>query len=387
MANISIFFVFLTFIHAIFSLEFSNNELLNSLPILDISPLLKASVDNFCEETKEFNSKIHEAAQKIGFFYIKNHHISSDLISNLESVAREFFSLPLEEKLEISMSKGGKAWRGYFPVGDEYTSGIPDSKEGLYFGTELTDEDPRPLHGPNQFPPNKLGDLMKNNVLEYMIKLKHIGKLLMNSIACNFQVRDKEFLDQFNSPTELFRIFGYPPHSIEQHDQRSFGVGQHTDYGYLTILYQDQSGGLQVKNPLVEDEWLEVPPIPDTFVVNLGDALEYFTRGLYRATLHRVKQRRNESNLRISMPYFFDPSYDSVMASIISEEDYINFINENKKLDGIQSKLSHNIEERNKLRWDNMDPQLFKGTYGQYLKRKISKVFPSLFEREIKSEL
>jgi isopenicillin N synthase-like dioxygenase len=108
------------------------------LPVIDISPLLiNDSNDSNQQETA---SQIHQACRDWGFFYIKNHGVPMKLQGELIELSRAFFSQPLETKMQIAMSKGGRAWRGYFPVGNELTSGKPDGKEGLYFGTEINND-------------------------------------------------------------------------------------------------------------------------------------------------------------------------------------------------------------------------------------------------------
>src|SRR5262249_29867941 len=98
------------------------------------------------------------ACRERGFFYVTGHGVPAGLLDQLADAGAEFFALPVADKLEIAMERGGRAWRGYFPVGAELTSGRPDLKEGLYFGAELPDDDPRggarlPLHRPHPFPP------------------------------------------------------------------------------------------------------------------------------------------------------------------------------------------------------------------------------------------
>jgi isopenicillin N synthase-like dioxygenase len=344
------------------------------LPVVDISLLRSTPEDaHFCEKVAPVANAVSEASQDIGFFYIRNHGVSEELTNSLINVAKEFFDLPAEVKYQIAMNTGGKAWRGYFGVGDEVTSGIPDQKEGIYYGTELNNSDPRPMHGANLWPEGDLGDRLKPTVLEYMSEMKQLGRLLMKAITCSLDIREPHFLDQFDNPTELFRIFHYPPHDAQKFSDLSMGVGEHTDYGYLTILKQDPAGGLQVRSLQNAGEWLEAPPLPGTFVVNLGDALEHNTQGLFRATPHRVLQRLNAENGRISMPYFFDPSFDAEMKSMVP------FFGKEVIVPDEET------ERRVAARWDKLDPTLFQGTYGNYLLKKVSRAFPALFAEQIQS--
>lgn len=248
--------------------------------------------------------------------------------------------MSLEEKNRIHMSNGGKAWRGFFAVGEELTKGLADEKEGIYFGTEETENEESkglPLHGRNLWPDGELGETMRETVTTYMSLMRQLGHVLMKAIACELKLDDNSFLDNFREPTELFRIFNYPPHN-ESYGTSSLGVGEHTDYGFLTILRQDSRvSGLQVKTLQQQQEWIDAGPIDNTFVINLGDSLEFFTNGLFKATPHRVTQRTNTTLNRLSFPYFFDPNFHATMR-----------LNDSK-------------------------------TYGEYLVQKVSRVFPQLW--------
>ena len=374
----------------------------NFIPVVNIESLRTASHLNFCEQTVETSKQIFTAAVEKGFFYISNHGVEESLLSSLDDISKEFFARPVEEKRMIDMKSGGKAWRGFFAVGDEVTSGIPDQKEGIYFGTELSSGDDRPLHGINQWPQGASGERMKEVVLTYMGEMKTLGQLLMRAISCSLNVTDQSFTSQFENPTELFRIFNYPPHN-EVFGERALGVGEHTDYGYLTLLKQDSSGGLQVKDTRA-NVWVDADPIPGTFVVNLGDALEHATWGLLKATPHRVKQRINAQTDRLSMPYFFDPCFDCEMQHIIPEsfarsasitigtdmggdlETTGTSNSANRVVMEVDSDGSPSSEMPDGglyTRWDGADPTMFTGTYGSYLLRKVSRAFPALFAQHI----
>src|SRR5207248_1170222 len=118
--------------------------------------------------------RIGQACRASGFFYVIGHSVDQELQTQLQRLSREFFAQDIEAKMQIPMSLGGRAWRGYFRVGDELTSGKPDQKEGLYFGAELHADHPlvragTPLHGPNLFPAEPAG--LRETVLAYMAAL------------------------------------------------------------------------------------------------------------------------------------------------------------------------------------------------------------------------
>ena len=167
------------------------------------------------------------------------------------------------------MELGGRAWRGYFPVGDELTSGKPDLKEGIYFGSELTADHPKvkaklPMHGSNLFPDNPTE--LATTVLNYIEAMTKLGKQLMIGLSLSLGLEADYFNQNYTSdPLTLFRIFNYPNRDASAIKNELWGVGEHTDYGVLTILKQDDTGGLQVKT---KNGWIDAPPVPNTFVCN-----------------------------------------------------------------------------------------------------------------------
>jgi len=325
-----------------------------SLPVIDIASLFSGTAS----QRASVAGAIGNACRDSGFFYVIGHGIDPALLAELDHTSRIFFALSDEEKTEIAMARGGRAWRGYFPVGGELTSGKPDQKEGLYFGTELGPDDPRvrrglPLHGANLFParPKQL----RNVVLDYIAACTKTAHAVMEGIALSLGLNADYFYRHYTyDPTILFRIFHYP--SIE-YSSPDWGVGEHTDYGLLTLLAQDDRGGLQVKTP---GGWIEAPPIPGTLVCNIGDMLDRLTGGLYRSTPHRAKNVSGKG--RLSFPFFFDPAFDAVVRPLPERACVI-------------------VDDR-EARWDRQSVHGFSGTYGDYLLNKVSHVFPEL-RREV----
>jgi isopenicillin N synthase-like dioxygenase len=303
-------------------------------------------------------AQVDWAASEFGFFYVVGHGVETAVIESLLRLSRTFFDQTAEAKHRVHMSRGGRAWRGYFPVGGELTSGRPDLKEGLYFGEELAEDDERvrsgkPLHGRNVFP--ELPGF-REAVLDYMSALTGLGHRLMTSIGRGLRLGDNYFVDRYTGdPTTLFRIFNYP--SATAADAR--GVGEHTDYGLLTLLYQDEVGGLQVKHGA---GWIDVPFVPGSFVVNVGDMLERLTSGRYTSALHRVINVSGSP--RISMPFFFDPRFDAELHAI----------------PGVGPAF---VRRELIDRWDGIDLRDVRGTYGDYLVGKVSKVFPELGRNQL----
>ena len=322
----------------------------SGIPLVDVGPLL-ARTDPARERVAR---AIDEACRSVGFFGITGHGIDPALQERLDANARRFFELPAEDKEQIAMRRAGAAWRGWFPVGGELTSGRPDRKEGIYFGVEHPADHPRvrsgtPLHGANQFPAAPAD--LRRAVLDWLHAMHTVADAVLAGIALGLGLPADWFEDHVTTdPTVLFRIFHYPPADEARPDQ--WGVGEHTDYGLLTLLAQDRHGGLQVRS--IEGSWVDVEPRPGTIVCNIGDMLERLTAGRYRSTPHRVRNTTGES--RLSFPYFFDPSWDATVPTLPFEAGWSS-----------------------SERWDGADVLAWDGRYGDYLVAKVAKVFPELF--------
>src|SRR3984885_5543750 len=272
-----------------------------ALPVIDVGPLTGPAP---ASARAGVAGQIQAACRERGFFYVTGHGVPAGLLDQLAAASAEFFALPLADKLEIAMERGGRAWRGFFPVGAELTSGRPDLKEGLFFGVELAVDDPRvragvPLHGGNLFPRQvpRLGPL----VLAYLDALTHLGQTVLRGVALSLGLDAGYFAEGYTAdPTILFRVFHYPPSPPQTQD---WGVGEHTDYGLLTLLAQDDSGGLQIAVPAGNgQDWIGAPPLPGTLVCNIGDMLDRLTGGWYRSTPHRVRNLSGHG--RLSFPFF-----------------------------------------------------------------------------------
>ena len=333
----------------------------STLPVIDVAPLLQLAD---VSQRQRVGDRIGEACRTHGFFHIEGHGIDDALQAALREASRAFFALPQAEKMRIQMLHGGRAWRGYFPVGGELTSGRADLKEGLYLGTELAPDDPRvragwPLHGANLWPgyPPEL----RRAVLDYMAAAIRTAHAVLTGVALSLGLEEAWFQRHYTAdPTVLFRVFRYPPQAV---GQREWGVGEHTDYGLLTLLLQDEVSGLQVRTP---EGWLDAPPIPGTLVCNIGDMLDRLTGGLYRSTPHRVLNDGGRE--RFSFPLFFDPDF-SARVTPLPQHAHIDATQ-------VAADRSH--------RWDGTSVLApFDGTYGDYLLGKVGKVFPQLLEKVV----
>ncbi len=334
------------------------------LPLIDMAPLFdRRDLAGRSAVARE----IETACRSSGFFYVTGHGVPETTLERLEAASRAFFALPRAAKMEIAMAKGGAAWRGFFPVGGELTSGRPDIKEGLYFGSELAPDHPRvkdgwPLHGANLWPA-QVPELCAA-VGDYMAATTRAAHHLIEGVALSLGLEADYFDRHYTAePTILFRIFHYPaaPCGAEaEAREEPWGVGEHTDYGLLTLLAQDRNGGLQVKTPR---GWIDAPPLPATLVCNIGDMLDRLTGGWFRSTPHRVRNLSGRG--RLSFPLFFDPDFAAEM----------------QPLPQPSSAAEQTLDQPAETRWDGADLQAFEGTYGDYLLGKVAKVFPGLSGR------
>ncbi|MFT3956082.1 MAG: 2-oxoglutarate and iron-dependent oxygenase domain-containing protein [Piscinibacter sp.] len=332
-----------------------------SLPVIDVGALRQP--DAGAEQRLAVARELDAAARRFGFFYAVNHGVDAALLQRLEMLSRNFFAQDEADKLRIPMAAGGRAWRGYFPLGGELTSNRPDWKEGLYLGSELGPEHPRVragviLHGANLWPPI---EGFRETVLAYIDALTALGHALMRGLALGLAIEEDWFERHGTAdPLILLRLFNYPSRPVPPGGAARWGVGEHTDYGLLTLLWQDGVGGLQVKagrdGGAGESEWIDAPPRPGSFVVNVGDMLDRMTGGRYRSVPHRVAINTSGTD-RLSIPFFFDPDFDTRVQPVPG---------------------SGPGRDDSGRRWDGANLQAFEGSYGDYVTAKVGKVFPDL---------
>ena len=293
---------------------------------------------------------IDRACRTTGFFALAGHGIPTSLRTELLAAARSLFALSPERKRAVALAHGGTAWRGWFALGDELTSGVPDLKEGFYVGRELASS-PLALHGPNIWPPEV--PELQSTVTAWMEAMEELGQRTLAAMATGLGLDEHWFRSGITAdPTVLFRIFRYPPHPDGAADR--WGVGEHSDYGLLTLLAHDGTPGLEVN---VRGTWVDVVPDPALIVCNLGDMLDRLTLGRYRSTAHRVRNAAGHD--RISLPFFLDPSWDAVVEPLPLDDGW-------------------EAPSERSQRWDRADLTTIDGPYGEWLLAKVRQVFPQL---------
>jgi isopenicillin N synthase-like dioxygenase len=253
--------------------------------------------------------EIHKACRDTGFFYIANHGVPHPLMDAQLEWARRFFGLPAEVKLQVAMSKS-KCMRGFEPAGKQALDADtpPDLRERFYVGVDLGPHHPYvrqgvPNHGPNQWPDGLPGFREQNEL--YFSTLLALGRRLMGMIALSLELEETFFDAMVAEPFALMCLNHYPPQPVAA-PAGQLGAGAHTDWGGVTLLLQDELGGLEVRN--VSGEWVRADPVPGTFVVNLGDMIQRWTNDLYISNMHRVLNRQRARS-RLSVALFFNPDY------------------------------------------------------------------------------
>ncbi|GGN61314.1 2-oxobutyrate oxidase [Streptomyces albiflavescens] len=275
------------------------------LPIIDLS-----AADRGPQARALLHTQLHSAAHDVGFFQLVGHGVTEAETGALLRAMHRFFALPEADRLAID-NVNSPHFRGYTRTGDELTGGSRDWRDQLDIGAERAARTPGPgepaywwLEGPNQWP-DALPEL-RVAALAWIDRLSAVAARLL-----------RELLVAIGAPGDFYEpVFGqrahphlklvrYPGSAGDGGDQ---GVGAHKDYGFLTLLLQDQVGGLQVQRE--DGLFHDVPPLPGAFVVNLGELLEVATNGYLIATNHRVVSPAGATE-RFSVPFFYNPRLDA----------------------------------------------------------------------------
>ncbi|MEV0987375.1 2-oxoglutarate and iron-dependent oxygenase domain-containing protein [Streptomyces sp. NPDC049949] len=282
-----------------------------ALPVIDLS-----QADDPAQRA-DFLKKLHAVARDTGFLYLTGHGITESETARILELTKAFFALPEADRLAVS-NLNSPHFRGYTRIGHELTGGASDWRDQLDVGAErpapeLGPDDPAFLwlEGPNQWP-QALPEL-RPVVLEWQARLAAVAhrllRELLTAIGAPSDFFDEAFADRPHLHTKLIRYPGSAPSGAGQ------GVGAHKDYGFLTLLLQDGVGGLQVRQG---DGFLDIPPLPGAFVVNLGELLEIATEGYLVATDHRVVSPPGAVE-RYSVPFFYNPRLDAVIETVPGE--------------------------------------------------------------------
>ncbi|MDB5606003.1 MAG: oxidoreductase [Bradyrhizobium sp.] len=279
----------------------------SSLPIIDIGGLSSGSLT----DRKAVAERLCAACLDNGFFYIANHGVSAALIDALFDETKRFFDSPAAVKSAVDKSLSF-CQRGFEPMRAQTleVGAPPDLKESFYIGPELSLDDPRVVarrfnHGPNNLWPAGMPNFRP--VTEtYFSTMLGLSRKLMRGLALALQLDEDYFAVYCSNPHATLRLLHYPPQPANAAPGEK-GAGAHSDFGGLTLLLQDEVGGLQVQGK-TKSEWIHATPIPGTFVVNLGDMIARWTNDRFRSTVHRVVNASGRE--RYSVPFFFSGNPD-----------------------------------------------------------------------------
>ncbi|KAL5984861.1 hypothetical protein ACLOJK_038697 [Asimina triloba] len=285
------------------------------IPLIDLSPLNSSSPDGL----HGLIAEVGAACRDWGFFQVINHGIPSDLHRRIESETKKFFHLPLETKRRVLRSEVNPL--GFYDT--EQTKNVRDWKEVFDFVLyDLTvippsePDDPLQQELKNQWPAFQTE--LREAAMEFAQGAEELSFKLLELVSLSLGLPAKQLNSFFKEQTSLIRLNHYPP--CPKPDL-TLGVGRHTDSGVLTVLAQDDVGGLEVKRRR-DGEWIRVRPIPDSFIINVGDIIQVWSNDRYESPEHRV--RVNSEKERFSTPFFFNPAHYTMVKPIeelVSEEN------------------------------------------------------------------
>ena len=295
----------------------------NYIPTIDISLIYKYGLDN--KKSLKILKEIEQACTKVGFFQIIGHGIRQSDIKKITKVGNLFFNLKNEKKFKLAPRKWNKKnknlYRGYFP------NNI-NGKEGLDIGDlKITKAYSKKIN-------NKYIEFIELNkcfkrksikiLSNYFDNIFKLSELLFKGIIKLYgkdPIISKIAFSRYKTLSTL-RFNFYPnqnkPVEISRQDGVALGCETHVDSGIFTVLYQDKTGGLQVQNRK-NKKWYNVPFNNKALVVNTGRAMEFLSKGKYKATNHRVLWNKKK---RMSIPFFFEPSFDFIMNKSFLSESY-----------------------------------------------------------------
>jgi len=258
---------------------------------------------------------------------VTGHGLPDSAISGALAAAQNFFALPESTKLELDIHKS-KNFKGYTALLGENTN--PENRGDLHEGFDIGWEDPNsgsvrsssedgPMAGENVWPDDELLPGFRRAVLDYYHAAVHLGQYLFPLFALALDLPEDFFADKTTNPAAIMRLLYYPPQKGIV-DDRTIGIGAHTDYECFTILWQqDGVDALQVLN--TAGKWITAVPIPGSLVVNLGDQFARWTNDVFRSTVHRAINRSGV--VRYSIPLFFGTDYNvplEVLPSCVSDD-------------------------------------------------------------------
>jgi isopenicillin N synthase-like dioxygenase len=285
----------------------SRAEAMNSIPVIDIGPLVEGSP----EAARATAKALGDACRDFGFFYVSGHRVPPDLIARVFAMSAGLFAAPAAIREAASFSGPGGN-RGYIRLGGETLDpGKPaDVKEAFNIGLELAPDDPELRAGAPFRAANLWPDMpgFRDTMLDYFNRVWQLGRDLHRGFALDLGLEPDFFETRLDRPNATLRLLHYPPVEAPLPDGQ-LGAGVHTDYGNVTLLATDSVGGLMVQDR--SGRWLDAPVRSDAFICNIGDCLMRWSNDVYVSTPHKVVSPKGLD--RYSVAFFLDPNPDAVV--------------------------------------------------------------------------
>lgn len=270
------------------------------IPIID----LQTFVNGDESERQAVVDRVYQACHEIGFLYIKNSGISSHLIQQLFLQSQHFFNLPFETKTQI-------AW-----LDESHNSGyVGIERERLNPSQPGDLKEALNLNLPSITQNSEFSNEFRNCVLNFWEACVQVTDTILQTFALALQIPEDFFIANHNAQAHTLRLLHYPPlHQTPKQGQ--VRAGEHSDYGSITLLFQDDIGGLEVQTK--DGEWIKAPAIPDTIIVNTGDLMQRWTNHVFCSTKHRVAIPLDErvKRSRYSIAFFCHPNDDTEVACL-----------------------------------------------------------------------
>jgi len=287
----------------------------NEIPIIDIGDLINEPGQKSFERVA---AEIYSACTSTGFFYITNHGVQRELIEQAFEANRRFHAKPMEEKLAIKQNRWHRGYQAFASSTLKSSARFesarhPNQLESFFLRHEVSPDDPdyerKPLQGPNQWPDDPwFVDVVKR----YDAATRDLGLKLLPAFSVAVGEDPGYLSPLFNPPSTTLRLIHYPP-APKVRPEDLFGIHPHTDYGFLTILAQDDVGGLQIQR--LDGTWIDAPYVPQAFILNIGDILARWTNDGFNSTPHRVINK-SENRDRYSIGMFFDPNLETTVKTL-----------------------------------------------------------------------
>jgi isopenicillin N synthase-like dioxygenase len=286
-------------------------DAVKSIPVVDLAPFIAGGTD---AQRKSVAQELRKACIDVGFFYLAGHGFSATELDDGIKWGHKFFELPLEQKMTLHVQ--GPGLPGFMRVGgidpDKNPDKAADLKERFIMSRERFPDETSEVGftaGQSRWPSEEMLPGFATFMKEHLAKRVVLSQALARAFALSLDLSE-DFFDSYYHRLGVVSIINYyPPLSPETAKKTQWSFSPHTDYGGFTLLSQDSLGGLQVRNSA--GEWINVPPIEGTFVVNIGDLMATWTNDLYKSNLHRAANVSNEA--RISIPFFASPQGSSMI--------------------------------------------------------------------------